>query len=135
MYDSLWPHGLQHARLPCPLLSPRICSISCSLSRWWHPTISSSVAPFSSYPQSFPAPGYFPVSQLFTSGGQSIGALASVLPVNTQGWFPLGLIGSISLPGLSRVFCSTTVRMYPFFSTQPSLWSNTHIRAWLLEKP
>ena len=94
--DSLRPHGLQHARLPCPSPSPRACSSSCPLSQWCHPTISSSVIPFSCL-QSFPASGSFPVSLLFESGGQSIGALASVLPRNIQGWFPLGLPGLISL--------------------------------------
>ena len=107
MSDSLQAHRLQHARLPCPSLSPGVCSNSCPWSHWCHPTISSSVVPFSSCLQSFPAPGSFPMSQLFTSGGQSIGASASasVLPVNIQGWFPLGLIGLISLQskGLSRV--------------------------------
>ena len=88
---SLWPHELQHVRLPCPSPSPRACSNSCPLSLWCHPTISSSVVPFSSCPQSFPPPGSFPMSWLYTSGGQSIGdsALASVLPVNIQSWFPL----------------------------------------------
>ena len=97
--DSLRPHEQQHARLPCPSLSPGVCSNSCPLSWWCHPTISSSVMPFSSCPQCFPASGSFLMGQLFTSGGQSIGASASalVLPVNTQGWFPLGLIGLISL--------------------------------------
>ena len=99
MSNSLWPHGLQHARLPCPPLSPGVCSHSCWLSWWCHPTMSSSVIPFSSYPQSFPASGSFPMSQLFASGGQSIGASTSgsVLPMNVQGWFLLGLIGLISL--------------------------------------
>ena len=93
MSDSLRPHGLQHAKLSCPSLSPRICSNSCPLSRWCHPTISSSITPFSFCPQSFPAPGSFPVSQLTSSGGQSIGAStsASVLPMNIRDWFPLGL--------------------------------------------
>ena len=101
--------GLQHTRFPCPSPSPGVCSNSCPLSQWCHPTISSSVAPFSSCPQSFPASGSFPVSRLFASGGQSIGASASVLPRNIQGWFPLGLTGWISLQtkGLSRVFSST----------------------------
>ena len=92
--------------------------------------------PFSSCPQSFPAAESFPMSQLFTSGGQSIGASASVLPVNIQGWFPVRLTGLISLQskGLSRVFSSTTVRKHKFFGTQPSLWSNSHIRTWVLEK-
>ena len=92
MSDSLQPHGLQHGRLPCLSPSPRVFSNSCPLSQWCHPTISSSVSPFSSHLQSFPASGSFPMSQLFTSGGQSIGlsALASVLPMNIQGLFPLG---------------------------------------------
>ena len=103
--NSWWHHGLQHARLPCPSLSPQACSNSYPLNQWYHPTISSSVAPFSSCPQSFPASGSFPVSKLFISGGQSIGdsALASVLPMNIQGWFPLGLTGLVSL----HVTCAT----------------------------
>ena len=105
--DSLRPRGLQHARLPRPSLSPRVCSNSCPLSWWHHPTISSSVTPFSSCPQSFPASGFFPMSPFFVSGGQSIGASAarSVLPMNIQHWFPLGLTGLLSLQskGLSRV--------------------------------
>ena len=113
MSDSLWPHGLQHTRLPCPSLSPGVYSNSSPLSWWCHPTISSSVAPFSSCPQSFPASGSFPTSQLFASGDQSPGAStsASILPMNIQGWFPLGLTGLISLlfKGLSRVFSSTIV--------------------------
>jgi len=123
--ESLWPHERQHARLPCPSLSPRVCSNSCPLSQWCHPTSSSSVAPFSSCLQSFPASGSTPMSQLFALGGQSIGASdsASVLLMNIQGWFPLGLTGLISLPskGLSRVFSSTTVWKHQFFGTQPSL--------------
>ena len=111
--DSLWPHGLQHARLLCPSPTPGVCSDTCQ-SRWYHPTISSSVIPFSSRPQSFPASGSFPVSQYFASGGQNIrvSALASVLPMNIQDWFPLGLTGLISLQsqGLSRVFSNTTVQ-------------------------
>ena len=135
MSNSLQSHRLQHARLPCPSLSPGVCSNSCPLSQWCHPTISSSVAPFSSCLQSFPASGSFPVSQLFTSGGQSIGASASVLPMNIQDWFPLGLTGLISLQfkGLSRLFCSTTVQKRQFFGAQPSLSSNSHICTWLLE--
>ena len=120
MSDSLWPHGLQHARLPCPSLSPRVCSNSCPLSRWRHPIISSSVLPFSSCPQSFPASGFFPMSQLFVLVGRSIraSASASVLPVNIWGWFPLGLTGLISLQskGLSRVFSNTTVQKHQFFT-------------------
>ena len=131
MSNSLWPHELQHARFSCLSLSPRVCSNSCPLSWWCHPTISSSVTPFSSCPQSFPVSGSFPVSQLFTSGGQSIGASASapVLPMTIQGWFPWGLTGWISLQskGLSRVFSSTTIRKHQFSSTQSSLWSSSHI--------
>ena len=119
MSDSWQPCGLQHVRLPCPLTSPGVCSNSCPLNRWCHLTISSSVAHFSSCPQSFPASGFFPMSQLFASGGQSIGAsaLASVLPMNIQGWFPLGLTGLIPLlsKGLSRVFFSTTIWKHQFF--------------------
>ena len=130
MSNSLRPHGLQHARLPCPSLSPRVSSNSCPLSQWCHPTISSSVVPFSSCLQSLPASGSFPMSRLFTSGGQSIGvsASASGLPMNIQGWFPLGLASLISLlsKGLSRVCSSTTIRKHQFFGTQPSLWSNSH---------
>ena len=113
-YIQLWPHGLQHARLPCPSPSPRVCSNSCPLSLWCHPVISSSVTPFFSCPQSFPVSGSFPLSQLFTSDGQSMGASASAsaLPRNIQGWFPLGLTGLISLLSkwLLRVFSSTTMR-------------------------
>ena len=138
VFNSLRPHGLQHARLPCPLISPRVCSNSCPLSQWCHPIISSSVTHFSCH-QSFPASGSFPVSQLFTSGGQSIGTLvlASVLPMNIQDWFLLELTGLISLlsKGLSRVFSNTTVWKHQFFSTQPSLWSNSHVYTWILEKP
>ena len=116
-----------------------VCSNSCPLSRWCHPTISSSVSLFSSCLQSFPASGSFPVSRLFTSGGQSIGASASasVLPINIRDWFPLGLAGLISLlsKGLWRVFSNTTVQKHQFFGAQPPLWSNSHIHTWLLEKP
>ena len=96
MSDSLGPSGLQHARIPCPSPSPRVCSNSCPLSQWCDPTISSSVTPFSSCLQSFPASGSFPMIWLFTSGGQSVRtcALTSVLPMNMQGWFPLGLTGN-----------------------------------------
>ena len=139
MSFSLQPHELQHTRLPCPSLSPLICSNSCPLSHWCHPIILPSVTPFSSCPQSFPTSGSFPISWLFASGGQSIGAsaLASVLPMNIQGWFLLGLNDLISLQsqGLLRVFCSTTIQKHRFFSTQPSLWSSSHIHTWLLEKP
>ena len=126
--NSLWPRGLQHARLPCPSLSPEICSNSCPFSWWCHPTISSSVIPFSSCLQSFPASGSFPVSWLFESGGQRIGASVSVLPVNIQGWSPLRLTGLLSLhsKGLLRVFSHTTVQKHRFFGAQLSLWSNSH---------
>ena len=129
---TLWPHGLQHTKLPCPSLYPRVCSNSGPLSWWCHPTILSSVTPFSSCPQHFAASEVSPMSWLFTSGGQSIATSASVtvLPVNIQGWFPLGLIGLISLmsKGLLRVFFNTTVWKHQFFSAQPSLWSNSHTR-------
>ena len=135
--NSLWPHGRQHARPPCPLPTPRVYSNSCPLNQWCHPTISSSVIPFSSSLQSFPASGSFPVSHFFTLGGQGIGASASawVLPMNIQDWFPSGLTGLISLlsKGLSRVFSNTTVQKHQFFGI--SLWSNSHIHTWLLEKP
>ena len=131
MFDPSWPHGLQNARLPFPSPTPEACSNSCSLSWWCHPTISSSVVPFFSCLQLFPISGSFPMNQFFTSGSQSTGAsaLASVLPVNIQDWFPLGLTGLISLQskGLSRVFFNTTIQKHQFFSTQLSLWSNSHI--------
>ena len=135
--DTLPSHGLQHARLPCPSLSPGICLNSYPLSRWCLLTILSSVTPFSSCPLSFPASGSFPMSQLFTSGGQSIRASVSVLPMNIQDWFPLGLTVSISLlsKGPSKVFSSITVQKYQFFSAQLSLRSNSHIHTRLLEKP
>ena len=123
--DSLLPHGLQHARPTCPLPTPRVYSNPCPLSRWCHPTISSCVVPFSSCPQSFPASGSFQMSQLFASGGQSIGVSAStwVLPMNTQDCSPLGWTGWISLQskGLSRVFSNTTVQKHQFFAAQLSL--------------
>ena len=137
--NSLQPHGLQHTRLPCPSPTPGAYSNSCPLSWWCHPTISSSVVPFSSCLQSFPASGSTLMSQFFISGGQSIevSASASVLPMNIQDWFPLGWTGLISLQskGLSRVFSNTTVPKHQFFGAQPSLWSNSHIHTWLLEKP
>ena len=139
MSDSLWPHGLQHARPPCSSPTPRVYSNSCPVSRGCHPTISSSVVPFSSCFQSFPASGSFQMSQFFTSSGQSTGhsASTSVLPMNTQDWFPLGWTGWISLQskGLSRVFSNTTVQKHQFFCTQLSLQSNSHIYTQLLEKP
>ena len=115
----------------------RFCSNSCPLSQWCHPNISPSVTLFSSCPQSFPASRSFSMSQLFSSGGQSFGASPSVLSMNIQGWFPLELTGLISLlsKGLSRVFSRTTVRNLLIFSTQPFLWSNSHIHTWLLKKP
>ena len=129
MSDSLQPRGLQHARLPGPSPSPGACSNSSSLNQWCKPTILSSVVPFSSCLPSFPASGSFLMSQLFASGGESIGALASasVLPMTIQGWFPLGLTGLISLQSkeLSRVFSNTTVQKHQFFRTQPPLWSNS----------
>ena len=136
--NSLQPHRLEHTRLPCSspisqsLLKPKY------LNHWCHPTISSSATSFASCLQSLPASGFFPTSRLFASGGQSTGASASasVLPMNIQGWFPLGLTGLIFLlsKGPSRVFSSTTVWKYQFLSAQPSLWSNSHIHTWLLEK-
>ena len=139
MSNSLRPHESQHARPPCPSPTPRVHSNSCPSSQWCHQAISSSVVPFSSCPQSLPASGSFPMSELFTSGGQSIGvsALASVLPMNTQDWSPLGWTGWISLQskGLLRVFSNTTVQKHQFFSAQLSSQSNSHIHTWLLEKP
>ena len=135
MSNSLQLHELQHARPPCPSPTPGDYPNSCPLSRWCHPTISSSVVPFSSCPQSFPVSGSFQMSQFFASGGQSIGVSAStsVLPMNTQDWSPLGHTGWISLQskGLSRVFSNTTVQKHQFFSTAaasksllscPTLW-------------
>ena len=126
MSDSLRPHGLQHTRLTCPSLTPRPDSNSCPLSRWCHPTISSSVVPFSSCLQSFPASGSFPMSQFFASGDQSIGASASasVLPINIQDWFPLGWSDWISLQskGLSRFFSNTTVQKHLWPLKVKILW-------------
>ena len=137
--DSLWPHEPQHARPPCPSPTPRVHTNPCPSSQWCHPTVSSSVVPFSSCPQSFPASGSFSMSQLFSSGGQSIGVSAStsVLPMNTHDWSPLGWTGWISLQskGLSRVFSNTTVQKHQFFSSQLSSQSNSHIHTWPLEKP
>ena len=136
--DYLQPHGLQHASPPCPSPIPGVHPNPCPLNQWCHPTISSSVIPFSSCPQSFPSSASFQMSQLFASGGQSIGVSAStsVLPMNTQDWSPLGWTGCISLQskGLSRVFSNSTVQMHQFFGTQLSL-SPTHIHTWPLEKP
>ena len=137
--DSLRPHESQHARHPCPLPSPRVHSNSHPSSQWCHPAISSSVVPFSSCPQSLPASKSFPMSQLFTWGGQSTGAsaLASFLPKKSQGWSPSEWTGWISLQskGLSRVFSNTTVQTHQFFSAQPSSQSNSHIHIWPHEKP
>ena len=137
--NSLWPHGPQHTRPPCPSPTPGVYPNSCPSSWWCHPTISSSVVPFSSCPQSFPASGSFQISQFFTSAGQSIGVSAStsVLPMNTQDWSSLGWTGWTSLQsnGFSRVFSNTTVQKPQFFSAQLSLQSNSHIHTWLLEKP
>ena len=137
--DSLRACESQHARPPCPSPTPGVYSNSCPSSRWYHPAISSSVTLFSSCPQSLPASGSFPMSQLFAWGGQSIGvsASASVFPMNTQDWSPLGWTGGISLQskGLSRVFSNTTVQKHQFFGTQLSSQSNSHIHTWPLEKP
>ena len=133
------PHGLQHARVPCLLLSPGACSNSCPLCWWYHPTISSSVVPFSFCLQSFPAAGSFPMSSFFKSSGQSIEASpsTSVLPVKIRDWFSLRLADLISLQskGLSRVFSNTTLQKHQFFGVQPSSQSNSHIHTWPQEKP
>ena len=130
--DSLRPHESQHARPPCPSPTPGVHSDSRPSSRWCHPTISSSVVPFSSCPQSLPASGSFPMSQLFAWGGRSIGvsALASFLPKNTQDWSP-----SEWTSWISRVFSNTTVQKHQFFAAQLSSQSNSHIHTWPLEKP
>ena len=137
--NSLRPHESQHARPPCPSQTLAVYSNSCPSSQWCHPAITSSVVPFSSCPQSLTALGSFPVSQLFTWGGQSIGVSAStsVLPMNTQDLSPSGWTGWISLQskGLSRVFPNTVVQKHQFFSTQLSSQSNSHIHTWPLEKP
>ena len=130
MSDSLWPHGLKHAKPPCPSPYPGTCSNSCPLSRWCHPTISSSVV--------FPSISILAnESVLEIRLCKSIGASASasVLPINIQDWFPLGLTSWISLQskGLLRVFSNTTVQKHQFFGAQPSLWSNSHIHTWVLE--
>ena len=132
-------HEPQHTRPPCPSPTPRVYPNPCPSGQWCHPAISSSVIPFSSCPQFLPASGSFPVSQLFTSRGQSTGvsASASVLPMSTQDWSPLGWTGWISLQskGLSRVFCNTTVQKHQLSGPQLSLESNSHIHTWPLEKP
>ena len=133
------PNDPQHDRPSCPSPTPGVYAKPCPLSQWCHQIISSSVVPFSSCPHSFPASGSFQMSQLFPSGGQSIGVSAStsVLPVNTQDWSPLGWTGWISLQtkGLSRVFSNTTVQKHQFFGTQLSSQSNSHIHTWPQEKP
>ena len=135
MSDSLRPHELQHARPPCPSPTPGVHSDSRPLSQWCHPAISSSVVPFFSCPQSLQESGSFPMSQLFTWGGQSIGVSAStsILPMNSQDWSPLGWTGWISLQskGLSSVFSNTTVQKYQFFGAQLSSQPNSHIHTWL----
>ena len=137
--DSFWPYESQHARTPCPSPTPGVDINSCPLSRWCHPAISSSVVPFFSCPQPLWASGSFPMSQHFTWGGQSTGvsASASVLPMNTQDWSPLGWTIWISLQskGLSRVFSNTTVQKHQFFDIKLSSQSNSHIHTWSLEKP
>ena len=139
LYPTLRPDELQHARPPYPSPTPGVYQNPWPSSQWCHPSISSSVVPFSSCPQSLPASGSFPRSQLFEWGGQSIrvSASASVLPMKTQDWFPLEWTGWISLQskGLSRVFSNTTVQNHQFFSTQLSSQSNSHIHTWPLEKP
>ena len=136
--NSLRPHESQHSRPPCLSPTPGVHSNSCPLSWWCHPAISSSVVPFSSCPQSLPASESFPMSQLFTWGGQSPGvsAITSFLPKKSQGWSPSEWTGWISLQsmGLSRVFSNTTVQNHQFFSTQLSSQSNSHIHTWPLEK-
>ena len=138
MSDSLEPHGLRHVRLPCSSPTRGAYSISCPLNQWCLPAISSSVVPFSSHLQSFPASGSFQISQFFASGGQSIGVSAStsVLPMNTQEWFPLGWTDGISLQSklLSKVFTNTPIQKHQFYSAQPSLYSSSHIHTWPLEK-
>ena len=138
-YDSLQLHKSQHARPPCPSPTPRVYPNSCPSSPWCHPAISSSVVPFSSCPQSLPASGSFPMSQLFAWGGQSTGvsASASALPMNTQDWSPLGWTGWTSLQpkGLSKVFSNTIVKKHQFFGAQLSSQSNSRIHTWPQEKP
>ena len=138
MSDSLRYHGLQHARLPCPSPTPGVHPNSCASSWWSHPASSSSVVPFSFCPQSLPASGSFPMSQLFVWGGQSTGvsALASFLPKKSQGWSHLEWTGWISLQskGLSRVFSNTTVQKHQIFGAELSSQSNSHIHTWPVEK-
>ena len=133
---TLQPHGLQHTRPPCPSPTFRVYSNSCPMSQWCHPTISSSVIPFSFRLQSFLASGSFQKSQFFASGGQSIGVSASalVLPMYIQDKFPLRWLDSLQYKRLLRVFSNTTVQKHQFFGAQLSLYSNSHIHRWLLEK-
>ena len=137
--DSLRPHEFQQARPPCPSPTPRVHSDSHPSSQWCHPAISSSVVPFSSCPQSLPASEFFPMSQLFTWGGQSTGAsaLVSFLPKKSQGWSPSEWTGwnSLQSKGLSGIFSNTIVQKHQFFSAEPSSQSNTHIHTWPREKP
>ena len=137
LFATPWTILLHAPPTPHPSQSHGICSNSCPLSWWCRPTISSSVVPFSSCLQSFPASGSFPMGQFFASGGWSIGALASNLPMTIQDWFPSEVTGWISLQSkeVSRVFSNTTVQKHQFFSAQPSFWSNFHIHTPLLEKP
>ena len=138
MSNSLRPHESQHARPPCPSPTPGVHPDSSPSSQWCHSAISSSVVPFSSCPQSLPASESFPMSQLFTWGGQStrVSALASFLPKKSQGWSPSEWTGWISLQskGLSRAFSNTTVQRHQFFGAQPSSQSNSHIHTWPQEK-
>ena len=137
MSDSLRPHESQHTRPPCPSPTPGVHSDSRPSSQWWHPSISSSVIPFSSCPQSLPSSESFPMSQLFAWGGQSTGvsALASFLPKKSQGWSPSEWTGWISLQSKKTLFSNTTVQKHQFFSAQPSSQSNSHIHTWPQEKP
>ena len=139
MSEFLRHHGLKHTRPLCPSSSPAVCPNSCALYRWCHPAISSSNALYTFCPQSFPASGTFPMSQLFTSVDQNNGALAlaSVLPINIQGWFPLRLTGLISLlpEGLSGAFSSTTVQRHQLLGILPTLQSSSHNHTWPLGRP
>ena len=138
MYNSLLPHRLQHARPPCLSSTPGVYPNSSPYSQWCHPTISSSVIPFFSCPQSLPVSGFFPMSQFLPSGGQTIGSSAStsVLPMDIQDWFSLWWTSWISVQSkeLSRVFSNTTVQKHQFFGDQLSLWSNSHMHTWVLKK-
>ena len=132
LYPTLQPHGLQHTTLLCPPLSPWVCSNACPLRQWRYLTISPSATHFSFCLQSLSASGSLPMSWLFVSSGQSIRGSVTTLPMNIQSWYPLGLTSLTSLlsKGLSRVFSSTTIQKHQFFSTLPSLWSNSHISIW-----